>query len=371
MPTLVEAMVGLCSRSDAISDLHLHEGEVLEFRDELGEMRQLRECQVTAASVGEVLGHSVAELRDMIDEKGGDLDLTAQVGDCRFRVNAYFHAGTRALGASLRRLHNDVPSFSTLRLPASLTDWCDRRTGLLLVTGPSGSGKTSTLAAIVNHIGETRRAHVVLIEDPIEYVHRRRLSFITQREVGGDSRSFAASLRAALRQNPDVIVVGEIRDRETMETALFAAETGHLVMATLHSTSASRAPERVIDYFGEDGRSLARAQLAATLIGVVAQVLLPKVDRSGKILACECMTNTKEASAHIRDGRFQALENVMAQSGAMSNMWLLNSYLSELVFAGEIQGEAAIAAAYDRADMESRLGARPCPGEGVSPFDRR
>lgn len=357
MDALQEAAARLCGRSQAISDIHLHEGQALEYRDELGEIRQVPDCRVTGAQIAAMLGgRSVEELRSLLEEKGGDLDLTAFLAECRFRANVYFHSGSKALGVSLRRLHEDIPSFEALRLPASLTEWCDRRTGLLLVTGPSGSGKTSTLAAIVNHVNETSRSHVVLIEDPIEYVHARKRSLITQREVGGDARSFASSLRAAVRQNPDVIVVGEIRDRETMETALFAAETGHLVLATLHSTSASRAPERVADYFSDDLRAFAQAQLGASLIGVIAQILVPKADRSGKVLACECMTNTKEASAHIRDGRFQALDNVMAQSAATSNMWLLNTYLATLVFSGQILAESAIGAAYDRLDMQQRLG---------------
>lgn len=357
MISLVEAVASLCHRSDAISDLHLHQGKPLEYRDPLGEIRQFPDCVVGGAEVASLLGHgSIVELCEAIGYKGGDLDMTAHLGPYRFRANAYRHGGGSSIGVALRRLHDKIPSFEALRLPPSLMEWADRRTGLLLVTGPSGSGKTSTLAAIVNYINETRRAHLVLIEDPIEYVHPRKSSLVTQREVGGDAGSFAASLKAALRQNPDVIVVGEIRDRETMETTLFAAETGHLVLATLHSTSASRAPERVVDYFGEDARSLCQAQLAATLIGVIAQVLVPKADRSGKLLACECMANTREASAHIREGRFQALDNVMAQSGGAANVWTLNAYLYELVFAGEIQGEAAIAAAYNRADMEGRLG---------------
>jgi twitching motility protein PilT len=368
MTTFHDAVTELCRRSHAISDIHAHEGAALEYRDELGEMQQFPACRVSPEELARVLGgeRGVPELRALVEERGGDVDLTAFVGDCRFRANLYFHGGARALGISLRRLHESVPSFRSLRLPDTLVEWCDRRTGLLLVTGPSGSGKTSTLAAIVNHINETRRGHVVLIEDPIEYLHRRKQSLITQREVGGDARSFASSLHAAVRQNPDVIVVGEIRDRETMETALFASETGHLVLATLHSTSASRAPERVIDFFAEDLRSLARAQLGATLIGVIAQVLVPRADRKGKILACECLSNTKEASAHIRDGRFQALDNVMSQSGSATNMWALNTYLSTLVYAGEIHAEAAVAAAYNRLDMQERLGAADGTGTVIA-----
>jgi twitching motility protein PilT len=357
MTSIVEAITALCARSDAISDIHLHQGMPLEYRDPLGDIRQIAECVVSEAELASLFGHgSAVELSEALTARGGDLDLTAHVAFQRFRANVYRHGGGVAIGVALRRLRDMVPSFDALRLPATLKDWIDRRTGLVLVTGPSGSGKTSTLAAMVDHINETRRAHVVLMEDPIEYVHSRKQSMVTQREVGGDARSFSASLKAALRQNPDVIVVGEIRDRETMETTLFAAETGHLVLATLHSTSASRAPERVVDYFAEDARSLGQAQLAATLVGVIAQVLVPKADRTGKLLACECLANTKEASAHIREGRFQALDNVMAQAGAIPNMWALNAYLSGLVFAGEIHAEAAISAAYDRADMESRLG---------------
>lgn len=354
---MAEVIQELCGRHEAISDFHLHQDAALAYRDPLGEMREFADCVLTGTDLAALLMQDTSQLTELLEAKGGHLDSTVRVGAMRFRVNAYLHGGNRSLGLSLRRLRSTIPTYEALRLPKSLAAWCERRTGLLLVTGPSGSGKTSTLAAMVNHLNATRRSHMILIEDPIEYVHSRGASVITQREVGCDSESFAASLRMALRQNPDLIVVGEVRDRDTMETVLHAAETGHLVLATLHSTSASRAPERVVDYFANEGRSLAQAQLAASLIGVIAQVLVPKSDRSGRVLACECLANTKEASTHIREGRFQALDNVMAQSAASENMWLLNAYLAQLVFSGEVLAESALTAAYDRADMATRLGA--------------
>lgn len=356
MSSLLDAIAKLCTQSEAISDIHVHVGQLLEYRDELGEMCQYKDCTVDAADVVAICeAESEGKLRELLKDKGGEHDLTAYVGEFRFRAQVYFHAGAQVLGLALRRIHATVPTIEALRLPPGIKEWADRRTGLILVTGPSGSGKTSTLAAIVNYINQSRRSHVILIEDPIEYLHNRNASLITQREVGGDAKSFSSSLRAALRQNPDVIVVGEIRDRDTMETALFASETGHLVLATLHSTSASRAPERVIDFFAEDLRALARSQLASTLVGVVAQVLVPKADKSGKLLACECLTVTKEAGEHIRSGRFGALDNVMLQPNGLDNMWTLNTRLAELVFSGDIHAESALAAAYNRIDMLERI----------------
>lgn len=356
MGTLTESIASLCKRSEAISDIHVHVGHILEYRNELGEMQQYDDCVVSAQEVVRICNAETEEvLRRILNEKGGEHDLTAYVGDYRFRGQVYYHSGSKALGLALRRIHATIPTFKSLRLPEDIIDWCDRRTGLILVTGPSGSGKTSTLAAIVNHINQKRRGHVVLIEDPIEYVHQRNRSLITQREVGGDARSFATSLRAALRQNPDAIVVGEIRDRDTMETALVASETGHLVLATLHSTSASRAPERVIDFFSEELRGLAKSQLSAMLVGVIAQVLVPKADKSGKVLACECLSNTKEAASIIKEGRFQSLDNVMLQPGETKAMWTLNSELHRLFLAGEIDRDAALGAAYNRADMQERM----------------
>ena len=372
MGTLADSITSLCKRSEAISDIHVHVGEKLEYRDELGEMRQFDDCTVTATEVVRICNSETEEaLRKTLNDKGGEHDLTAFVGDYRFRGQVYYHAGSKALGLALRRIHSSVPTFKGLRLPEDITDWCNRRTGLILVTGPSGSGKTSTLAAIVNHINQSRRSHVVLIEDPIEYVHGRNRSLITQREVGGDAKSFTTSLRAALRQNPDAIVVGEIRDRETMETALFASETGHLVLATLHSTSASRAPERVIDFFSEELRGLAKSQLSATLVGVIAQVLVPKADKSGKVLACECLTNTKEAASVIKEGRFQALDNVMLQPGETKGMWTLNSDLHRLFLAGEIDRDAALGAAYNRLEMQERMDNGGHQGGSVVAFGSR
>ncbi len=246
----------------------------------------------------------------------------------RHRVNVYFQRGKTAI--AIRLLRNDIPTLDDLQLPPVLADFAMRPRGLVLVTGPTGSGKSTTLAGMIDFINVNRSAHVITIEDPIEYVHQHKLCMVNQREVGDDVPDFASALRAALREDPDVILVGEMRDFETITAAVTAAETGHLVLSTLHTTSAADTINRIIDVYPEHQQGQIRTQLANNLVGVVSQTLLPKRDGSGRIAAMEILSVTDACSAMIRDDKVHLLLSAI-QSGKQHGMMCLDQELARLV----------------------------------------
>lgn len=359
MSALLHDIEQLLAKHPQVSDIQLQEGGPIEYRDALGEMQIFGQGAYHADELAQLVATSEItngdKLAGYLKQKNGDIDEVVIVDGMRFRANVYLHGGEQLLAASLRPIRSTIPSMKELGIDQSIQEWLNHRAGLILVTGPSGSGKTTTLAAMVNYINQTRRDHILMIEDPIEYEHTRLLSSIRQREVGRDTESFDIGIRAGLRQNPNVIVVGEIRDRATMEVVLSASETGHLVLATLHSTSAPRAPERVVDFFPEEVKALARSQLSSSLIGVLTQVLVPKADRSGKALATEAMANLGDVIPLIREGKFAQLSQSVAQPGTRPNTWLLNTRLESMVVQGTITHDTAIDAAYDREDIRNRL----------------
>ncbi len=257
----------------------------------------------------------------------------------RHRVNVYFQRGKTAI--AIRLLRNDIPTLDDLQLPPVLADFAMRPRGLVLVTGPTGSGKSTTLAGMIDFINVNRSAHVITIEDPIEYVHQHKLCMINQREVGDDVPDFASALRAALREDPDVILVGEMRDFETITAAITAAETGHLVLSTLHTTSAADTINRIIDVYPEHQQGQIRTQLANTLVGVVSQTLLPKRDGSGRIAAMEILAVTDACSAMIRDDKVHLLLSAI-QSGKQHGMMCLDQELARLVKRGIVSESDAI-----------------------------
>ena len=273
----------------------------------------------------------------------------------RVRANLFRHAG--GVAAALRTLPAAVPTLAQLQLPESLTDLCDLPSGLVLVTGASGLGKSTTLAALLEHLNRTRPCHIVTLEDPIEYVHRRQRALIHQREVGQHLNSFAAGLRAALRENPDVLLVGEMRDAETIRLTLTAALTGHLVLSTLHSGSAIMAIERVIDVFGDSEKLHVRQELAASLRHVVAQRLLPGA-RGGRIPALELLTVNHAVAAQIRDGRTHMLATQM-EIGGGEGMIPMERNLADLVRAGRITRATAVTASSNRETLQNLLDDRP------------
>jgi twitching motility protein PilT len=246
----------------------------------------------------------------------------------RYRVNAYFQRGT--IGAAFRLIPTETVPLETLGLPAVVREFSRKPRGIVLVTGPTGSGKSTTLASIINEINETRDDHILTIEDPIEFLHNHKRCIVNQRELGSDAPSFALALKAALRQDPDVILVGEMRDMETIGTALTAAETGHLVFATLHTQDAPQTIDRIIDVFPPEQQGQVRSQLSIGLQGVVTQTLLPTADGQGRCVAAEVLVPTPGVRNLIREGKTHQIYSLI-QTGAKHGMQTMDSSLASLV----------------------------------------
>jgi len=262
----------------------------------------------------------------------GDMDLGFQAGDARYRINAFRQA--RGPAAVLRRIPGEAPTLASIGAPPALAGMVHREEGLVLVCGATGSGKSTTLAALVDAINRQRDAHIVTIEDPVEFVHASRRSLVSQREVGRDTADFSTALRAALREDPDVLLVGELRDLETVRLALTAAETGHLVLATLHARGAASAIDRIVGSFPQGERDLVRGALAASLALVVCQRLLPRAG-GGRVAAHEVLAATPAVVNLIRESRLAQLESAM-QTGQSAGMQTLAQAIERLHAAGAV-----------------------------------
>lgn len=286
--------------------------------------------------------------------KTGDMDSSMSLpGVARFRVNAYRQRGSAAV--ALRVLASSIPSLEDLNLPPAVKGLCGLREGLVLVTGPTGSGKSTTVASMINEINNTRSAHVLTLEDPIEYLHRHNKSIINQREIGHDSRSYADALRAALREDPDVIFVGEMRDLESISIAITAAETGHLVLSTLHTLGAAKTIDRLIDVFPPHQQQQIRVQVSMILKAVVSQRLIPEAQGLGRVGAFEVMTVTPAISNLIRDGKTSNI-NMSIQTGGALGMQLLDKSITDLVRNYRITKEDALNYCADRETLIKFLG---------------
>jgi twitching motility protein PilT len=287
-------------------------------------------------------------------EQDLELDVSyALPGKGRFRVNVYFQRD--ALGAAFRMIPFEIKSIEQLGLPRQVEDFARLPRGLVLVTGPTGSGKSTTLAALVDIVNNERDEHIMTVEDPIEFLHKHKRCIVNQREVGHDTHSFADALKHVLRQDPDVILVGEMRDLETIQTALTAAETGHLVFATLHTQDAPQTIDRVIDVFPPFQQQQVRVQLAVTLQGVVTQQLLPTSDRMGRVAAAEIMVATPAIQNLIREAKIHQIYSSM-QAGAKHGMHTMDQHLSELVRAGRITYETAADRCHSIDELNRMLG---------------
>jgi twitching motility protein PilT len=291
----------------------------------------------------EETAYMAAELSVKRDELGrdggpGERDFSVSLPDVgRFRANVFLQRGSVAI--SIRRIYSSLPSPESLRIPLAVQELADRTKGLVLVTGPAGSGKTTTLATLIDRINHRRECHVLTLEDPIEYLHRHGRSIINQREIGGDTRSYAEGLRSALRESPDVILIGEMRDLETIAIALTAAETGHLVLSTLHTVGTAMSIDRIVDVFPPNQQQQVRIQLSTVLQAVVSQQLLPSVDAT-RIAAFEVMLVNPAVRNMIRESKTPQIDSVL-QMNAASGMRTMDMSLAELVNEGRVLLEDA------------------------------
>ncbi|MCL5734779.1 MAG: type IV pilus twitching motility protein PilT [Actinobacteria bacterium] len=334
------------------SDLHLAVGLPPMIRLD-GRLEGLDLPVVTPNEARELIYSILSQDQRQKLETDWEVDLSYSLyGHARFRVNAYFQRGS--LGAALRVVPIVIKNVDDLGLPKVVHTFCHKPRGFVLVTGPTGSGKSTTLAAILDEINSTRTDHIVTIEDPIEFLHQHKKCVVNQREVGTDTKAFPSALRAALRQDPDIILIGEMRDLETIQIALTAAETGHLVFATLHTQDCPQTIDRMIDVFPPFQQEQIRVQIAATLEGVVTQQLLPKAGGQGRTVACEVLISTPAARNLIREGKTHQLYTVM-QTGGQYGMQTMNASLADLVRRSQITKDLAMKRSSSPDDLERLL----------------
>ena len=316
------------------SDLHLTTGSPPVMRAH-GHMQRFKFRELTPKDMETLIYEIMEEEWRMRFLTNMDFDFAYEIaGLACFRANVFWQR--KGLGAVLRTIPTKILTADQLGLPEAVRKFCMLSKGLVLVTGPTGSGKSTTLAAMVDLINETRADHILTIEDPIEFVHQNKKCLVNQREIGTNTKSFANALRAALRENPDVIMVGEMRDLETIELGITAAETGHLVFGTLHTNSAPKTMDRIIDVFPADQQEQIRAMLAESLKGVVSQVLLKKKDGKGRVAAHEVMVGTSAISNLIRENKIHQVPSII-QTGKKDGMQLLDQHILEYLMSNQIE----------------------------------
>jgi twitching motility protein PilT len=340
------------------SDLHITVGNPAKLRVD-GDLVTSKINQVLTPKDTLSLAYSIlTENQKKRFETEDELDFSFGVQNLsRFRGNVYKQRGCVAM--AIRQIPYEIVSIEKLGLPPIINKLAERPRGLVLVTGPTGSGKSTTLAAMVDKVNKELKGHIITIEDPIEFIHRHQSCLINQREVGADTKSFTAALKYALRQDPDVILIGEMRDLETISAALTIAETGHLVFATLHTNSAAESINRMIDAFPSHQQAQIRAQLAFVLEGVVTQTLLPKAKGKGRVAACEIMVCTPAIRAVIRDEKIHQIYSLM-QAGKKHGMQTMNDALQMLYMKGEVTLEEALKRSGDPAELLRAVG-EPVP----------
>jgi twitching motility protein PilT len=335
------------------SDLHITAGSPPQLRLD-GNLVPLRTPPLTPIETKQLCYSVLTEEQKIRFENTNECDLSFGVkGLSRFRSNVYMQRG--AVAGAFRMIPFQIKSFEELGLPPVVGDLCRLPRGLVLVTGPTGSGKSTTLAAMIDKINSEERLHIMTIEDPIEYLHPNKLSMVNQREVGMDTSSFSAALKYVLRQDPDVVLIGEMRDLETIEAALTVSETGHLVFATLHTNSAIQSINRVIDAFPSSQQSQVRAQLSLSLQAVVSQNLLPRADGPGRAMACEVMIPNHAIRNLIREDKIHQIYSVMQVGQGTSGMQTLNQSLFQLFTQGAISAEESLARSTDAAELQSMM----------------
>lgn len=337
---------------EGASDLHLNVGSPPMLRLH-GGMQPLETAPLVPEDTERLMKSITSpDLQQKVRELGG-VDFGFGFGDkARFRVSVLRAKGR--VGIVLRQIPTNLMTLEEIGLPPQIKDLLYRPRGLILVTGPTGSGKTTTLASMINVINQERDCHIITVEDPIEYYHGHKKSLVTQREIGVDVPDFKKALRSALRQDPDVIMVGEMRDLETMEAAITAAETGHLVFATLHTTGAGRTVDRIVDAFPTNQQEQIRTQLSVGIVAVISQLLLVRADRPGRVAAFEIMISTSAIQALIRDNKTFRISSEI-QTGAKHGMITLDAHLMALYQAGQIGYEDLITKAQDVESVVAKL----------------
>ena len=344
------------------SDLHLTAGQQPVMRVD-GSITPARAVtrELTAKDTLNLAYSILTENQKKRFETEDELDFSVGIQNlARFRGNVFKQRG--CVTVVIRVIPYEIMSFSQLGLPPVVSQLASRPKGLVLVTGPTGSGKSTTLAAMVDKINSEEPGHILTVEDPIEFVHRHKRSIVNQREVGSDTGSFRNALKYALRQDPDVVLIGEMRDLETIAAALTIAETGHLALATLHTNSAAETINRIIDVFPSNQQSQVRAQLAFVLEGVITQTLLPRKSGKGRIAALEIMVATPAVRSTIRDDKIHQIYSIM-QAGKKHGMQTMNDALAQLVIAGDVSREDALKRSTDQQELLRALG-EPVQGLG-------
>ena len=327
------------------SDLHLTAGAPPIMRLN-GELQRIKFRELSHADMQALIFEIMTPAQRAEFEQRSDLDFAYEVpGVARFRVNVFMQR--KGMGAVLRTIPTKILTADDLNLPEGVRNFCRLNKGLVLVTGPTGSGKSTTLAAMIDLINSTRPDHILTIEDPIEFVHPNKLGLVNQREIGSHTQSFAAALKAALREDPDCILVGEMRDLETISLGITAAETGHLVFGTLHTNSAAKTVDRIINAFPADEQEQIRAMLGETLRGVVAQQLLRRADGTGRVAALEVLVGTPAVANMIREGKTHQIASIM-QTGKKDGMIMMDQAILEFLMKKIVTPEEAYAKAHDK-----------------------
>ena len=333
---MFEKLEELAKNNKKISDFHIRSGWPLAYR-QTGEIHKIPEVMVKSQDLQDLISTNCNEVEMKRFQDTHELDSSVTLSGLRFRAN--FYKTIHGPAAVLRRVESVIPSMEQFDLPPVLYDIIDMHKGLVLVTGPTGSGKSTTLAAIVNEINKSRNANIITVEDPVEFIHKDLKSIVSHREVGKQTQTFASALKAALREDPDVILVGEMRDLETVSLALTAAETGHLVFGTLHTSGAPSTINRIIDVFPPEQQAQIRAQISTSLKMVVTQRLLKTKDGQGRCGAFEVMKCTPPIQNLIREAKIHQIPSIM-QTAVKEGMITMTKSLEELVKAGKIDAGA-------------------------------
>ena len=352
------------------SDLHITAGERPKLRVDGDITNSKIEAVLNPKDTLQLAYSILTEQQKKRFETEDELDFSFGIQNlARFRGNAFKQRGCVSL--VIRQIPFQVKTFEQLQLPPIVAKLAERPRGLVLVTGPTGSGKSTTLAAMVDKINKEWKGHIITVEDPIEFIHRHQQCIVNQREVGTDTKSFASALKYALREDPDVVLIGEMRDLETIQAGLTIAETGHLAFATLHTNSAAETINRIIDVFPSHQQSQVRAQLAFVLEGIITQTLLPKAKGRGRVMACEILVATPAIRALIRDDKVHQIQSSL-QAGKKHGMQTLNDSLYQLYMAREVVVDECLRVSSDPNDFLRMIG-EPVPGEDdskVAPKDR-